>query len=205
VTNLFIVYLAALAVPTLFASWRCAVFGLGLQGLILSLVVLARHTIEPIVIVEFGCLLLIRGVFVPWYLLRKVNPGSAEREFSLVGSSLGARILVLLVLTLGLGVGSAMGKGDAREVIHFGTAVSALLVGMLMVANQGQPAAQLIGLFTFEGGVTLTELMSPHAAPFPVQLGIALLDLLFVLTVAQYLARFAELGSTPAAAKREGN
>jgi hydrogenase-4 membrane subunit HyfE len=64
---------------------------------------------------------------------------------------------------------------------------------MLLVANQRQRVAQLVGLFTFEGGVTLVQLLSPHAVPFPVQLGVTVIDVLFVLTLGHYLARFPEI------------
>jgi hydrogenase-4 membrane subunit HyfE len=204
-TNLFIVYLAAVVVPVFFPSWRVAVHGLGLQGLMLSFVLIAGHELDSLaVLVEFGCLLLIRAVFVPWYLFRKSDPKSTPRNFSLVGTTLWQRSLVLLLTTVGFVMGLAMGHGDTRETVQIGTAASSLLVGMLMVANQRQPAAQLVGLVTFEGGVTLVEMLSPHAMPFPVLLGVTAIDVFFILTLGQYLARFAEIAPPDGTTEREG-
>lgn len=204
-TNLFIVYLAAVVVPAFFPSWRVAVLGLGLQGLMLSFVLLAGHDIEsPAVVVEFVCLLLIRAVFVPWYLFRKSDPKPSPRHFSLAGTTLWQRSLVVLLTAVGFVTGLAMGQGDTRETVQIGTAAASLLVGMLVVANQHQPAAQLAGLVTFEGGVTLVELLSPHAMPFPVQLGVTAVDVFFVLTLGQYLARFADMAPPDGTTEREG-
>ncbi len=204
-TNLFIMYLAAVLVPAFFPSWRVAVFGLGVQGLMLSFVLVVGHDIEsPEVFVEFVCLLLIRAVFVPWYLFQKYDPKSIPRDFSLVGTTLWQRSLVISLTVAGFVMGLAMGQGDTRETVQIGTAASSLLVGMLMVANQRQPAAQLVGLVTFEGGVTLVELLSPHAMPFPVLLGVTAIDVFFVLTLGQYLARFAEMAPPGGTTEREG-
>ncbi|MCE9564674.1 MAG: hypothetical protein K8U57_21790 [Planctomycetes bacterium] len=204
-TNLLILDMAAVVVPVFFPSWRVAVLALGVQGLMLSLVLLTSHEIDsPAVVMEFICLLLIRAVFVPWYLLRKTGPKPAPGDFSLVGTTLGERSLVLLLLACGFGAGLVMGRGDTREVAQISTAASSLLIGMLMIANQRQPAAQLIGLFTFEGGVTLVELLSPHAMPFPVQLGVSALEVFFVLTCGQYLTRFPEMAPPLGTNEREG-
>lgn len=205
-TNLFIVYLAAVVVPAFFLSWRVAVLGLGLQGLMLSFVLVAGHGLDsPAVLVEFVCLLLIRAVFVPWYLFKKTDPKSTPRNFSLVGPTLWQRSMVVLLTAVGFVMGPAMGQGDTRETVQIGTAAASLFVGMLMVANQGQPAAQLVGLVTFEGGVTLVEMLSPHAMPFPVLLGGAAIDVFFVLTLGQYLARFLEMAPPGDTAEREGS
>lgn len=204
-TNLFIVYLAAVAVPAFFPSWRIAVLGLGLQGLMLSFVLLAGHEFDSAaVVVEFGFLLFIRAAFLPWYLFRKSDSKSASRNFSLVGDSLWQRSLVILLIAIGFAAGLATSQGDTRETVQIGTAASSLLVGMLMVANQRQPAVQLVGLVTFEGGVTLVELLSSHAMPFPVQLGVTAIDVFFVLTLGQYLSRFAEMTPPDVATEREG-
>ncbi|MBA4192310.1 MAG: hypothetical protein C0467_30435 [Planctomycetaceae bacterium] len=204
-TNQLLLYMAAVVVPVFFPSWRVAVLGLGVQGLMLSLTLLASHEIDSAaVVIEFVCLLLIRAVFVPWYLLRKSGPKTTSADFSLVGTTLGERSLVLLLLACGFGAGLVMGRGDAREIAQISTAVSSLLIGMLMIANQRHPAAQLVGLFTFEGGVTLVEMLSPHAMPFPVQLGVSAIDVFFVLTCGQYFTRFSEMAPPPGTTEREG-
>ena len=193
-TNLIILYVAAILVPLLFASWRVAVVGLGMQGLVLSIILVIGHGFNSAAnIVEFLSLFLIRAVFVPWYLFRMSGRKDQPADFSLAGKSLTHRSLVLLLLGIGFVMGYVMDRQNPKEAIQIGAALSSFLLGMLMIANQKQPMAQLIGLFTFEGGVTLVELLSSHAMPFPVQLGVSAIDVLFVLTCGEYLTRFQTL------------
>lgn len=193
-TNLLIVYLAAVVVPPFFASWRVAVFGLAFQGLMVSLIPLAGHDVQsPVVLVEFVSLMLIRVVFVPWYLLRKSTRESTPGRFTLVGINLWERTLVVCLTLVGFAAGLTVSSGNARESIQIGTVVTSLLVGMLMVANQRQPRAQLVGLFTFESGIKLLELLSHHTMPIPTQIGLTAISVFFVLTLGQYLSRLSEI------------
>lgn len=203
-TNLLIIYLAAVVVPPFFASWRVAVFGLAFQGLMVSLILLAGHDVQsPLVIVEFACLMLIRVVFVPWYLLRKSTPEFTQRSFTLVGINLWERTLVACLTLVGFAAALTISSGNARESIQIGTVATSLLVGMLMVANQRQPRAQLVGLFTFESGIKLLELLSHHTMPIPIQIGLTVISVFFVLTLGQYLSRFSEIVPPDNTSERE--
>lgn len=191
-TNLFLLHTASLVVPLLFPSWRVAVLGLGLQGVILALVLSLSH--EPgstAFAAEFAALLVIRGLFVPWYLFRQSREVPMPEPFVLIEPSLWPRALALGLVGLAFALGNTVAGQDRREALQVGTAASGILVGMLLIANQRHHGAQLVGLFTFEGGVTMVELLSPHPIPFPVQLGVNVIDLLFVVTCGRYLARLA--------------
>lgn len=193
-TNLFLVYGASLVVPLLFPSWRLAVLALALRGLILAMVLSFGHEPGSVAFAaELLALVAIRGVFTPWYLFRQSREMAAQGPFHLVDPSLWPFAFAVGLVGLGFALGVSVAGQDSREALQVGTAASSILVGMLLLANQRHHGAQLVGLFTFEGGVTMVELLSPHPIPFPVQIGVSLIDLLFVVTCGQYLARLATM------------
>jgi len=207
-TNLFIAYVAAFFLPLLFHSWRVAVLGLGVQGLLLALIMSAHHLEEawdvPLYF-EFTSLLLVRAVFVPWYLFRRMrsdqsapltqpSPPGGEggvrgSEFTLVSKNLVQWTLAFLLLVIAFVFGDKISPHDPNEALQIGAAAGAILIGLLVLANQNHPLGQIIGLFTFEGGVTLVELLSPHAMPFPVMVGVSLVFVFLVLICGHFLGR----------------
>lgn len=193
-TNLYLLYVATLAVPLLFPFWRATVLALGAQGLILALVLSLDH--EPGsagFVVELGTLLAVRAVFVPAYLLWQSRGVDSPEPFALIGPSLWSRLTAAGLLALAFAFGAAASGPSAEQRWQLGTAAAAILLGLFVLTNQRQYAAQLAGLFIFEGGVTMVELLSPNPIPLPVQLGVSVIDVLFVLTCGSYLRRFAAL------------
>jgi hydrogenase-4 membrane subunit HyfE len=193
-TNLYIAYVAAFFVPLLFHSWRAAVLALGVQGLLLALILATQeHDWSGPVIFEFASLFFLRAVLVPWYLFRRMNGFDTPGDFSLIAPSLLQRTLAIVLLVTAFGFGQLMSPNDAQEALQVGAAAGSILIGLLVLAHQSHPIGQIIGLFTFEGGVTLVELLSPHAMPFPVVLGVSLVFVVFVLTCGQYLTQLLSL------------
>lgn len=82
-----------------------------------------------------------------------------------------------------------MSHEGTSEALQVGVAASAILIGLLVLANQHHPLGQIVGLLTFEGGLTLVELLSPHAMPLPVYAMVSLVFVAFVLTSGQYLTK----------------
>jgi hydrogenase-4 membrane subunit HyfE len=193
-TNLYLLYVATLTVPLLFPFWRATVLCLGVQGLLLSLALSLEH--EPGsagFALELGTLLAVRAVFVPWYLLSQTRGPDAPESFSVINRSLWSRLVAGGLVALAFSFGSSVGGPTADQRMQLGTAAAAVLLGMLALTNQRQYVAQLAGLFVFEGGVTLVELLSPAPMPLPVQVGVTVIDVLFVVTCGSYLRRFAAL------------
>jgi len=205
-TNLFIAYVAAFFLPTLFRSWRVAVLGLGVQGFLLALILAVGHEHWSwSVAFEFASLFLIRAVFVPWYLSHRMRNFDTTSDFPLISKDLFQWMLAFGLLAVAFLFGRKMSPHDPQEALQVGTAAGSILIGLQILANQNHPLGQIVGLFTFEGGVTLVELLSPHAMPFPVSVGVSLVTLVFVLVCGQYLSQILAIppGSDAIADKEE--
>jgi hydrogenase-4 membrane subunit HyfE len=213
-TNILILYVATFFLPLLFHSWRVALLGLGVQGLLLAILAVRLHeSWSPELVCECAWLLAIRGIFVPWYLHRRMSRAEDETQvlaylmlvpfsqyrgmqglatgtdFSLISKNLRQWTLAFALLVTAFVFGYKMAPGDLHQAFHVATAAGAILIGLLVLANQNHPLGQIIGLFTIEGGITLIELLSPHAVPFPVGMGVSLTLLALTLTCGQYLQK----------------
>lgn len=192
-TNLFIAYVAAFTLPLLFHSWRVAVLGLALQGILLSQILTSHltehHTWSPQLVFEFLSLFLIRGGFIPWCLFRWMKGREVSSDFSLISKNLLQWMIAFLLLIAAFLFGSKMSPGDPLEALQVGTAAGSILIGLLVLANQTHPLGQIVGLLMLEGGFTLVELLSPHAIPFPVAVGVSLVVVILVLTCGQFLTQ----------------
>lgn len=189
-TNLCIAYVAAFFLPLLFHSWRVAVLGLGVQGFLLGMILAAhQHPWSPQLAFEYASLFLIRGVFVPWSLFRAMRGHEMPSDFALISKNLVQWMTAFLLLVEAFIFGEKMSPGDPYEALQVGTAAGSILIGLLVLANQTHPLGQIVGLFMLEGGMTLVELLSPHAMPFPVSIGVSLVVVVFVLSCGRYLRR----------------
>ncbi len=191
-TNLFVAYVATYFLPLLFLSWRVAVIGLGLQGVLLAMLLAAHHgEWSWSGALELASLLAIRAVFVPWYLYHLMHDHDLAEDFALISKNLAQWMFAFLLLVIAFSFGVSMSPDDPEEALQVGTATGSILVAMLILANQRHPLGQIIALLNFEGGVTLVELLSPHAVPPLVGVGISLTFVVFVLTCGPYLRRHA--------------
>lgn len=190
-TNLFIAYVAAFLLPMLFHSWRVAVIGLGVQGMVLGMICIGTHDFSQSVLLEAIALFAIRGVLVPWFLFKTMRGHELPTSFSLIKKSLSQWTTAALLVVLAFMFGSKMSDEGTSEALQVGVAASAILIGMLVLANQNHPLGQIVGLLTFEGGLTLVELLSPHAMPLPVYAMVSLVFVAFLFTSGQYLTKIA--------------
>lgn len=193
-TNYFVAYVAAFFLPLLFRSWRIAIVGLGLQGLILATILVATHFDWSIqFFFEFASLFFLRFLFLPWYIFRKMGDPVDSADFHLLTKNLLTKLIAFLLLVVAFIFGRKMAPNDSQEALQIGAAAGSILVAMLILSNQKNPIGQVVGLFMFEGGITLIELLSPHAMPFPVSVGATLVFVGLVLTCGQYLGQGMEI------------
>jgi hydrogenase-4 membrane subunit HyfE len=189
-TNYFVAYVAAFFLPLLFHSWRVAVLGLGVQGFLLGLILAEhQHPWSLTLLLEYANLFVIHGLFVPWFLFRSMRGHDTPSDFTLISKNLVQWVLAFLLVMVAFVFGDTMAPDNSLEALQVGTATGAILIGVLVLSNQTHPLGQIVGLLMFEGGVTLVELLSPHAMPLPVYLGISLVFAVFVVTCGQYLIR----------------
>lgn len=195
-TNLFVVFVAAFLLPLIFHSWRVAVLALGVQGFLLGLILLATHEMSPATMIEASNLFFVRAIVVPWILLRCMGRYKMESDFSLIKKSAGQWTFALIIVVLGTVFGRMMAPEDPLESFQVGTAAIAILTSFLILANQQHMIGQIVGVITFEGGLTLVELLSPHAMPLPVYLGISTVFLCLLFTFADYVTKMKSTVST---------
>ena len=168
----------------------CGRAGLGVQGCLLGLILVEHHhPWSGELLFEYANLFVIRGLFVPWLLFRSMRGHDTPGSFSLISKNLVQWVLAFLLVVVAFVFGDKLAPDDSLEALQVGTAAGATLIGLLVLSNQTHPLGQTVGLLTFEGGVTLVELLSPHAMPLPVYLGVSLVFVVFVVTCGQYLNR----------------
>lgn len=187
--DLFLAFVAAFFVPLLFQSWRVAIWGLAIQGVLLSVIpaVHLQHEWSPQVVFECVTMFCLRGVLAPWYLSRRAAPELKVLQFSLIGKNLFQWASAAILLTIAFMLGGKLAPDDPVEAQQVGTAAGCILIGMLILSNQTNRLGQAIGLLTIESGMALVELLSPHAMPFPVSVGVNVVYVALLLTIGIYL------------------
>ncbi len=194
--DLYLAFVAAYFVPLLFQSWRVAILGLSTQGILLSCVpALHAHQWSGQVVFECVALFCLRGLLAPW-LLYQFN-GLGERSFSLIGKNLFQWAGAALLLALAFILGNHLAPNSPVEAMQVGTAAGCILTGMLILANQSQRFGQAIGLLTIESGMALVELLSEHAMPFSVAIGVQVVFAGLLFTIVIFL-RISPQFSSPA-------
>lgn len=196
-TEFYVVYTASFVVPLMFDSWRIALFGLGLQGLLLGVVAVShREPWSAQIAVEYTYLFLIRGIVVPYYLLGIAQATPPRGQTSLIRKDAWQWLFAGSLLVIAFMFGSRLCANSPTEAVQVGTAAGAVLIGMLILSNQDQRLGQVIGLLTFEGGITLIELLSPHAMPTWVGVGVSAVFLWLLLVCGQFL-KIPQTGNFP--------
>lgn len=186
-TNLFVVFVAAFLVPLMFHSWRVAVLGLGAQGFLLGLILLATHEFSAATALEAANLFVVRAFLVPWLLLRSMGKFEMSTSFSLIRKNISQWLIAFTIVVIGSLFGRWMAPDDSLEAFQVGSAAIAILISMLVLANQHHAIGQIIGVITFESGLTLVELLSPHAMPATVRVGISILFVCLLFTLIDYI------------------
>jgi len=145
------------------------------------------HEMSAQLIFEYTYLFGVRGVFLPWFLLKHHGKHVPHDDFVLIRTNLFQWLTAGALVGLAYIFSDTLCHDNAEEAAQMGTAATAILIGMLILSQQTDPLGMVIGLFTIEGGFTLVELLSPHAIPFPVHVGIVSVFVGLILTCGKYL------------------
>jgi len=141
-------------------------------------------------VVEAGNLFIVRAVLVPWLLLRSMGNIQLESSFSLIKKSFAQWFLIFLIILAGSIFGRFLSPDDSIQAFQVGTAAIAILTGFLILANQRHVIGQVVGVITFEGGLTLVELLSKHAIPLEVYSIISIVFIFLLLTLVDFINKF---------------
>lgn len=187
--------LIVLLVPLFVGRWRVTVLGLGLQGLLLGWIASRLHTDDTsMAAVRFVDLVLVRGLLVPWVLLRVLQAQQVRARLDVIPPNLLAwASAVALVLFAFYGAERLLPEGPARTLVA--VAGAGVLLAFLVLATQPGVFGQIVGVLRLENAIALFELDSPEA-------GLGLVAplahlLLYALTVVLMLGFLAALGAAP--------
>jgi hydrogenase-4 component E len=133
-----------------------------------------------------------KSLLIPWVLTRIVRTGEIHREVEpLIGFT--ASVFVgALMMAASFAIGTRLTlPGPALSGLLVPTALSTLLIGLLMLVSRTTAITQVLGYLVMENGIFLFGVTLLHAMPLLVELGI-LLDVfvgVFVMAIVVYHIR----------------
>jgi len=154
-----------------------------LQGGVLALLPLMAHGFTGHALLLAAGALLLKGLFIPWLLLRAIREVRIRREMEpLIGfvptmlagalATAGAFIFAdLLPLTAGHQGG-----------LFIPTSLATLLTGFLLLISRRKAITQVVGYLILENGIFIFSILLAEAMPLMVEAGV-LLDLLVAVFV----------------------
>lgn len=159
------------------------IHAVALQGAVLALLPLTAHGISGHTLLLAGGAFALKGVFIPWLLLRAIREVRIRREME---------PLIGFVPTLLLGALVTAGSfifGDLLPLVaaHQGglfipTALATLFAGFLLLISRRKAITQVVGYLILENGIFIFGVLLVEAMPLMVEAGI-LLDLLVAVFV----------------------
>jgi len=154
-----------------------------LQGALLSLLPPLVHGLGHHALLLSGGAFLLKGILIPWLLLRAIRQVKIKREIE-------PRIGYVPSLILGaLATGGAFIFGnrlplldDHLHTLIIPTSMASLAVGFLLLITRLKAITQILGYLIFENGIFLFGILLSAAMPIMVEAGV-LLDMLVAIFV----------------------
>ncbi|MEZ4525599.1 MAG: hypothetical protein R2941_06730 [Desulfobacterales bacterium] len=177
----FLIVLFGLAMIYIAGTSRIEAYvrALFLQGLLLFVLVLLDHGIMRVpnlVFLSFETLV-IKAIVIPLFLIRIIHKNEIERELQPYVPNFYARLVASLIFGLGFYAAYwSIGKAPELRPLYFGTSVSTIVLGLLVIVTRRKIITHVIGFMLMENGIFLMALSIAKEMPFIVALGV-LLDL----------------------------
>jgi hydrogenase-4 component E len=158
----------------------------GIQSWLLAVVAvtMALSDAQPHLFVTAVLTAVLKGVLIPWFLMRVVDRIGIHREIEPF-VNVPASVLICLGLTVvGYRVSTGFPEG-ARGVTHhvIGVGLSLLLIGLFLMVTRRKAVTQILALLTVENAVFLVALGITSGMPLVVELGISFDVILAVLVL----------------------
>ena len=197
-TYLLFAYFLALTLPLFIRSWRAALIGLRIQAIAMALILWQHgdHLAVTPLITLFD-LIVFRTFFAPWYLRKMATERGISANFDLIPANLFVWTIAAILIMTAFGFSATVAGEYSRSITHLGVACSAVLLAFLILATQRAPLGQAIAALTLEHGIALFELHAHHHVEWVAQLGLALVYLLSVLTMALLVRRLGMVDDAP--------
>jgi len=154
-----------------------------LQGAMLSLLPPLLHGFEPHAIILAATAFLLKGIAIPWLLLRAIKKVKIKREIE-------PQIGFVASLILGaMATGCAFIYGGQLPLISehmhsllIPTALATMAMGFLLLITRFKAITQVLGYLIFENGIFIFGILLSEAMPIMVETGV-LLDMLVAIFV----------------------
>ncbi len=197
-TFLLVAWFLALCLPLFIRSWRAALTGLRIQALAMAgMIWLHADHLAPSPLIALADLLLFRAFFAPWYLKRMATERGVQSAFDLIPANLFVWTLAAVLVMTSFGFSATLAGEYSRSITHLGVACSGVLLALLILSTQRAPLGQAIALLTLENSIALFELHAHHHVEWMAQLGLTVVYLLSVLTLALLVRRLGMVDDAP--------
>lgn len=153
--------------------------GLMLFGLIFFTVSHGNYITMAVAIIET---LLLKAIFVPWYLNKVIKNNNIKRETEPYVPHIFSLLIVSLITALGMAAAYYM-KLEITEsnMVLMGCGISVMLTGLFVILSRKKLITHIIGYCVMENGIFLLSLAIAKELPVIVSLGVALDAFIWVL------------------------
>jgi len=154
-----------------------------LQGAVLALLPVAGHGLTGYALLLAGGAFVLKGMFIPWLLLRALREVRIRREVEPV-----VGYVPSLILGAGVTAGAFFLAGDLPLVaghydsLFIPTALATLFSGFLLLITRRKALTQVLGYLMLENGIFIFGILLSTAIPLLIEAGV-LLDLLAAVFV----------------------
>ena len=157
---------------------------LSVQGLLLFSLVFFTVSHESYVTMAVAIIetLLLKAIFVPFYLNKVIKENNIKRETE----PYVPHIFSLLMVSLGIGLSLAAAFYMKREIpevkiVLLGSGIAMILCGMFVILSRKKIITHVMGYCVLENGIFLLSLSAAKELPVIVSLGVALDAFIWVL------------------------
>ncbi len=189
--------LLVLLLPLFVGSWRVSLLGLSLQGLLIGWISTRHHGAADSAVEWLRALdlFVVRGVLVPWLLLRVLRAQQVRARIDVIPPNLLAWAAAIALVLLAFNAAERL-LPDGPEQTLVAVAGAGVLLAFLVLATRPGVFGQSIGLLRLQNAIALFELGTPESglSAFGALMHLAL----YLGTVALLLRFLAALGAEAA-------
>ncbi len=154
-----------------------------LQGALLALLPITAHGWSGHALILSVTALVLKGVFIPWLLLRAISEVRIRREVEPLIGFVPTMILGALVTAGSFIFADSLPLVEAHlHTLFIPTALSTLFTGFLLLMTRRKAITQVLGYLVLENGIFIFGVLLSAAMPLMVEAGV-LLDLLVAVFV----------------------
>lgn len=165
-----------------------------LQSVLLAMVATTIATAEgrPHLLVAAATTLALKGVLIPYFLMRVVDRIGIHREIEPLVNVPTSLLLSLGLTAVGYRVSTGF-PGTAGPIHHvLGIGLSMLFIGLFLMVTRRKAISQVLALLTVENAIFLVALTITSGMPLVVELGISFDVILAVLVLGVLVHRIVD-------------